>query len=78
MATSSGFIRWGDRPRLRGHIRLLENLRSRLTWFDVFIGISAAAVFSLILVGLRHQVVPEYEEGQIADQEVRAFQDVIY
>jgi cyclic-di-AMP phosphodiesterase PgpH len=78
MATSSGYARWGDRPGRRWYLRLLENLRSRLTWFDVLIGISAAAVFSIILVGLRHQAVPEQEVGQIADQEIRAVQDVIY
>ncbi|NLV31153.1 MAG: HDIG domain-containing protein [Acidobacteria bacterium] len=78
MATSAGFEKWGERPRQRWYLELLENLRSGLTWIDALAGVCATAVIALILVGFRSQVVPDYEVGQIADQEVRAAQDVFY
>ena len=78
MATSAGFDRWGERPRRRWYWKLLENLRSGLSWPDALVGICATAALAIILIGFRYQVIPEYEVGQIADQEVRAVQDVIY
>jgi putative nucleotidyltransferase with HDIG domain len=78
MATSAGFEKWGERPRPRWYLQLLGNLRSELTWPDVLAGFCAAAIISLILIGFRHQTIPEYKAGQIADQEVRSIQDVTY
>jgi hypothetical protein len=59
-------------------VKLLENLRSRLTWLDVSAGFCATIVISIILIGFRYQTIPEYRAGQIADQDVRAVQDVTY
>jgi membrane-associated HD superfamily phosphohydrolase len=78
MDTSAGFERWGERPRQRWYLELLENLRSGLTWLDAFVGFCAIAAIAIILISFRYQVIPEYEIGQIADQEVRAVQDVVY
>jgi cyclic-di-AMP phosphodiesterase PgpH len=78
MATSAGFEKWGERPRPQWYLQLLENLRSELTWSDALVGFCAAAIISVILIGFRYQVIPEYEAGQIADREVRAIQDITY
>lgn len=78
MATSAGLEKWGERPRQRWYLELLENLRSGLTWVDALAGFCATAVIALILIGFRSQVIPDYQVGQIADQEVRAAQDVFY
>jgi membrane-associated HD superfamily phosphohydrolase len=78
MATSAGFEKWGERPRPRWHLQLLENLRSQLTWPDALVGFCAAVIISLILIGFRYQAIPQYEAGQTADREVRAIQDVTY
>lgn len=78
MATSAGFEKWGERPRPRWYLQLLENLRSELAWSDALIGFCAAVIISVILTGFRYQFIPEYEAGQIADREVRAIQDVTY
>jgi cyclic-di-AMP phosphodiesterase PgpH len=78
MSTSAGFEKWGERPRPRWYLQLMENIRSQLTWSDVFVGFCAALIISLILIGFRYQIIPTYEVGQTADHEVRAIQDVTY
>jgi membrane-associated HD superfamily phosphohydrolase len=78
MATSARFGRWWERPQQQAYLKLLENLRSKLTWLDVSVGFCATIVISVILIGFRYQVIPEYKIGQIADQDVRAVQDVTY
>jgi len=78
MSTFARFGRWWERPRQRWYIRLLENIRSNLTWLDLFIGFCATAFISAILIGFRYQDIPEYKVGQIADQDVRAIQDAAY
>ena len=57
---------------------LLENLRSKLTWLDVLVGLAASILIAAILIGFRFQTIPEYKAEQIADQDVRAIQDVTY
>jgi len=78
MATFARLGRWWERPRQRWYVRLLENLRSRLTWLDLLVGFCATLIISGTLMGFRHQVIPEYKAGQIADQDIRAVQDVTY
>jgi cyclic-di-AMP phosphodiesterase PgpH len=78
MAASAGFRRWRERPRQQWYLKLLENLRSKLTWRDIFVGCCATVAISIILIGFRYQSIPEYESGQIADRDVRATQDVTY
>jgi cyclic-di-AMP phosphodiesterase PgpH len=78
MVASTGFDRWRERPQQPWHVRLLENLRSKLTWKDILVGFCATMGISIILAGFRYQVIPEYEAGQIADRDIRATQDVIY
>lgn len=71
-----GFDRWRERPKQAWYAQLLENLRSRLTWLDLLVGFCAVIIVSAILIGFRYQVIPEYQPGQIADQDIRAVQDV--
>jgi cyclic-di-AMP phosphodiesterase PgpH len=59
-------------------MKLLENLRSKLTWRDVLVGFCATAAISIILIGFHYQTIPEYEVGQIADRDLRTTQDVTY
>ncbi len=78
MAPFARFGRWWERPQPRWYLKLWVNLRSSLTWIDALVGFSAIIVISLVLIGFRYQIIPEYRVGQIADQDVRAVQDVIY
>jgi cyclic-di-AMP phosphodiesterase PgpH len=78
MSTFARFGRWLDWPQQRWYVMLLDNLRSNLTWLDVLVGFSAIIVFSAVLIGFRYQVIPGYKIDQIADQDVRAIQDVTY
>ena len=78
MDTFAGFGRWRERPQQAWYLKLLENLRSRLTWLDLLAGFCATLVASAILIGFRYQVIPEYKAGQIADQDIRAAQDVTF
>jgi hypothetical protein len=57
---------------------MVENFRATLTWFDVLIGTGSCLVISLLLIGFRFQTIPEFKVGEIANQEVRALQDVTY
>jgi putative nucleotidyltransferase with HDIG domain len=57
---------------------LIENLRAELTWSDALVGCCAVAILSAVLIGFRHQNVPDYKLGQIANQDVRAAQTFIY
>lgn len=78
MATLARFGRWRERPKRRGYLKLFDDLRSQLTWLDVFVGFCATVVISAVLMGFRYQVIPEYEVDQIANEDIRAGQDVIY
>ena len=78
MATSGGFGKQLERPRRQWYISLLQDLRSGLSWRDASVGLLTVIAVSLILIGFRHQSIPKYEEGQIAERDVRAFQDVVY
>ena len=59
-------------------LKLLDNIRSEITWIDLLAGLSAAIIFALLLVGFRYQVIPSYPVGTIATQEVRAMQTVSF
>lgn len=78
MSTFEKIGRWWEGPQQRWYSKLLENLRSRLTWPDVLVGFCATLLVSATLIGFRYQVIPDYKAGQIADQDVRAIQDVTY
>jgi putative nucleotidyltransferase with HDIG domain len=78
MTTSGGFGKQWERPRRQWYLSLLRDLRSGLSWRDAVIGLLAVIAVSLILIGFRHQSIPKYEAGQIANRDVRAFQDVVY
>jgi cyclic-di-AMP phosphodiesterase PgpH len=59
-------------------LRLLDNIRSEVTWVDLLAGLSAAIIISLLLVGFRYQVIPNYPVGSIATQDVRAMQNLSF
>lgn len=67
-----------DRPSQPWYLKLLDNLHCQLTWFDLLIGFGATAVLAALLVGFHYRVVPDFKLGEIADQDVRAMQDVTY
>jgi len=68
----------GDRQPRKWSLGILKGLRSRLTWRDVIVGFCASVAISAILVGFRHQNIPEFEIGQAANQDIRASKDVQY
>jgi putative nucleotidyltransferase with HDIG domain len=78
MATFERFGKWRDRPQQHWYLMLLDNLRSTLTWLDALVGLSASIIIAAILIGFRFQTIPEYQVDQIADQDIRAVQDVTY
>jgi cyclic-di-AMP phosphodiesterase PgpH len=78
MAAFTRFGRWWERPQQRWYLKLWQNLHSGMTWIDALVGLSAVIVISLILIGFRYQIIPEYKVGQISDRDVRAVQDVTY
>ncbi|MGA2264698.1 MAG: hypothetical protein ABSH28_25125, partial [Acidobacteriota bacterium] len=67
-----------DRPGHNGFHKISETLRSQLTLRDLLIGFGAAVVLSALFVIFRYHSVPEYHSGDVATEEVRALQDVIY
>ena len=78
MTTSGGFGKLWERPRRQWYLSLIHDLRSGLSWGDAVIGLLAVIAVSFILIVFRHQTIPKYEAGQIADRDVRAFQDAVY
>jgi membrane-associated HD superfamily phosphohydrolase len=67
-----------DRQPRRWFPRLLKSLRSKLTWRDVIVGFCVTAAISAIMVGFRYQNIPEFKEGQTANQDIRASKDAQY
>jgi hypothetical protein len=67
-----------DRPPTFWDRKLFDNLRSQLTMLDLLIGFGAAIVIGALLVGFRYQRIPDLKVGEIANQDVRAMQDVVY
>ncbi len=58
--------------------KMFLNIRSQLSWIDCVIGLSAAAVFALLMSGFRYQIIPPYKAGDIASRDIRASQDLNY
>jgi putative nucleotidyltransferase with HDIG domain len=67
-----------DRQQRKPYLRLQESVRSELSWRDAIVGFCAAIVLSAILVGFRHQRIPEFKVNQIANQDVRVAKDAQY
>ncbi|HYK88283.1 MAG TPA: HDIG domain-containing protein, partial [Acidobacteriota bacterium] len=67
-----------DRSPAIWYRKLLDNLRSQLTWLDCLVGLGATMIVAALLVGFRYQVIPELKVGDIANQDVRAMQDLTY
>ena len=72
------FNKWWEQPKQRWYLRLIEDLRSNITWSGLLFGILATAVTSFILIGFSFQTIPDYKAGKIADEDFRAFQDAKY
>ncbi len=67
-----------ERPAKLWILRLLDNIRSQMTWLDLLAGLSAAFVIALLLVGFRYQTIPNVPIGSIAARDVRAMQNLTY
>ena len=67
-----------DRPSRLWYRKLLDNLRSQLTWLDVLAGFGATVILAALLVGFRYQAIPDFKLGEISVQDVRAMQDLTY
>ncbi len=67
-----------ERPAKLWVLKLLANVRSQLTWLDLLVGLAAAIIISLLLVGFRYQAIPNYPVGSIAAQDIRAMQNLTY
>ncbi|MBN2319571.1 MAG: HDIG domain-containing protein [Acidobacteria bacterium] len=78
MANLARLDKGWDRQPQKYILRLLKSLRSKLTWRDFIVGFCATVAITAILVGFRHQNIPEFEEGQTANQDIRASKDAQY
>ena len=58
--------------------QLFERLRSELTWKDLVVGFLGAVFIAFMVQGYRFQTLPQYRVGDIAEEDVRADQDVAY
>ncbi len=58
--------------------KVLDNLRSQLTWLDLIVGLIASMAISALLGGFQSQEIPDYRIGSIATEDVRARQDAYY
>jgi putative nucleotidyltransferase with HDIG domain len=67
-----------ERPPSFLYRKLFDNLRSQLTWLDLLAGFGAAVIIAALLVGFRYQAIPDLRVGDIANQDVRAMQDLVY
>src|SRR4029434_1538284 len=67
-----------DRSKQGWFMRLLENLRSEMRWLDLFVGAGAAFLISALLLDFPYEAVPDYTIGDIAQQDLRAIQDVTF
>ncbi len=56
----------------------VESVRSQLTWPDLLFGVFAALLLAGLLVGYRFQSFPQYQVGDVAAQNIRAPQDLLY
>jgi putative nucleotidyltransferase with HDIG domain len=62
----------------RWFAEMLARLRSQLTLKDLLIGVGAALAIATMVRGFQLQTLPEYQVGEIAGGDVRAFQDLSY
>ena len=67
-----------ERPAKNRLSRLLENLRSQMTWLDLIVGLGATSLISVLFLGFRYQVIQDYVPGDVATEDVRAFRDMTY
>src|SRR5688572_1750971 len=68
----------GDHSPQGWLMRLLDNLRSQLGWWEVLVGLVAIAAISFLVLDIRYQSIPTYKVGEIATVDVRAFQDLTF
>src|SRR5688572_27021817 len=68
----------GDHSPQGWLMRLLDNLRSQLGWWEVLVGLVAIAAISFLVLDIRYQSIPTYKVGEIATADVRAFQDLTF
>jgi len=67
-----------ERPAKSRLRKLLENVRSQITWFDLFAGLCATSFISVLFLGFRYQAIQDYKPGDVATEDVRAFRDITH
>lgn len=55
-----------------------DNLRCRLSWFDLVVGLATTVAIAALMLGYRYQSIPDYKIGDIAKSDIRAFQDFTF
>jgi cyclic-di-AMP phosphodiesterase PgpH len=74
MATAAKLAR-RERPAGRWFLDALQNIRSGLTWCDAAVGLLSGLAICFILLAFRDPAVPTYTVGNVATEDVRAFED---
>ncbi|MEJ2109818.1 MAG: hypothetical protein P8Z37_07885 [Acidobacteriota bacterium] len=69
---------WHRKKKRKVFLKLLQSLRSQLSWRELLVGLLSAIVMATILAGFSQQEIPEFKVGDIANQDVRASKDVPY
>jgi cyclic-di-AMP phosphodiesterase PgpH len=54
------------------------NLRCKLSWFDLVIGLGATITIAALMLGYRYQSIPDYKIGDTARSDIRASQDFTF
>jgi len=67
-----------ERPAKSRLRKLLENVRSQITWFDLFAGLCATSFISVLFLGFRYQAIQDYKPGDVATEDVRPFRDITH
>src|SRR6266511_3179633 len=67
-----------ERPARNRLRKLLENVRSQITWLDLIVGLFATSLISVLFLGFRYQAIQDYKPGDVATEDVRAFRDIPY
>jgi cyclic-di-AMP phosphodiesterase PgpH len=54
------------------------NLRCKLSWFDLAIGLGVTVTIAVLMLGYRYQSIPDYKIGDTARSDIRASQDFTF
>jgi cyclic-di-AMP phosphodiesterase PgpH len=67
-----------ERSAPNRHNAFWANLRCRLSWFDLVVGLITTVALAVLMLGFRYHSIPDYKIGDTAKNDIRAFQDFAF